>query len=139
MTEENQPAPDQTGSDRADSTDLDLNDPPQPGSSRLPLPGMAGIALYMLAVSAAIAFGVVGHHIPPIFLVVSLLAACACFGLLRLQKWGWALSLAAAFLLMLYQFYLLFRLHQLPPGVMGALNLVLFLYLVRPEVIERLR
>jgi uncharacterized membrane protein (DUF2068 family) len=106
---------------------------------RLPLPGMAGIALYMLAISAVIAFGVVAHHIPPIFLVVSLLTACASFGLLRLQRWGWALSLAATLLLMVYQFYLLFRLHQASAGIMGALNLVLFLYLVRPEVMERLK
>jgi len=111
----------------------------QSGQKRLPLPGMAGIALYTLAISVVIAFGVVGHHIPPIFLVVSLLTACASFGLLRLQRWGWALSLAATLLLMVYQFYILFRLHQASAGIMGALNLVLFLYLVRPEVIERLK
>jgi uncharacterized membrane protein (DUF2068 family) len=115
------------------------NESAQPHKSHLPLPGMAGIALYMLAISGVIAFGVVGHHIPAIFLIVSLLTACASFGLLRLQRWGWALSLAATFLLMLYQFYVLFRSHQGSAGVMGALNLVLFLYLVRPEVIERLR
>ncbi len=122
---------------------IDLNDsssgPGQSGKKQLPLPGMAGIALYMFAISAVIAFGVIRHHIPPIFLVVSLLTACASFGLLRLQRWGWALSLAATFLLMIYQFYLLFRLHEAPRGIMGALNLVLFLYLVRPEVIERLK
>jgi hypothetical protein len=115
------------------------NDPSEPGAKRLPLPGMAGIALYMLAISAVVAFGVVGHHIPAIFLVVSLLTACASFGLLRQQRWGWALSLAAALLLMVYQFYIFLRLHQAPAGIMGALNLVLFLYLVRPEVIERLK
>ena len=112
---------------------------PKLSKSRLPLPGMAGIALYMLAISAVIALGVTGHHIPAIFLVVSLLTACASFGLLRLQRWGWALALAATFLLMIYQFYLLLRLHQGAAGFMGALNLVLFLYLVRPEVIERLK
>src|SRR5271163_5054014 len=96
----------------SNETNLGFKDPPQPGKKPLPLPGMAGIALYMLAISAVIAFGVVGHHIPPIFLVVSLLTACASFGLLRLQRWGWALSLAATLLLMVYQFYILFRLHQ---------------------------
>jgi len=111
----------------------------QPGQKRLPLPGMAGIALYMLAISAVIAFGVVTHHIPPTFLVVSLLTASASFGLLRQQRWGWALALAATFLLMLYQFYFLFRTHQVAAGIMGALNLVLFLYLIRPEVMERLK
>jgi hypothetical protein len=111
----------------------------RPVQKQLPLPGMAGIALYMLAISGVIAFGVVGHHIPPVFLVVSLLTAGGSFGLLRLQRWGWALSLAATFLLMVYQFYILLRLHQASGGVMGALNLILFLYLVRPEVMERLK
>jgi glycerol-3-phosphate acyltransferase PlsY len=100
---------------------------------------MAGIALYMLALSAVIAFGVLGHHYPALLLIVSGLTACASFGLLRQQRWGWALSLAATFLLMLYQFYILVRLHQPSAGFMGALNLVLFLYLVRPEVMERLK
>ncbi len=123
----------------SDEKDLEPDDPRHPGKKPLPLPGMAGIALYMLAISAVIALGVIGHHIPAIFLVVSLLTACASFGLLRQERWGWALSLAATFLLMIYQFYVLFRLHQGAAGVMGALNLVLFLYLVRPEVIERLK
>lgn len=109
------------------------------GKKQLPLPGMAGIALYMLALSAVIAFGVVGHHYPALLLVISGLTACASFGLLRQQRWGWALSLAATFLLMLYQFYILVRFHQGEAGFVGALNLILFLYLVRPEVIERLR
>jgi glycerol-3-phosphate acyltransferase PlsY len=112
---------------------------PPPASKPLPLPGMAGIALYMLALSAVIAFGVLGHHYPPLVLIVSGLTACASFGLLRQQRWGWALSLAATFLLMLYQFYVAFRLHQVPAGFMGVLNLVLFLYLIRPEVMERLK
>jgi uncharacterized membrane protein (DUF2068 family) len=110
-----------------------------PGKKQLPLPGMAAVSLYMLAISAVIALGVIHHHIPAIFLAVSLLTACASFGLLRLQRWGWALSLAATFLLMLYQFYILVRLHQPSGGIMGALNLLLFLYLIRPEVMERLK
>jgi hypothetical protein len=112
---------------------------PQPPGKPLPLPGMAGIALYMLALSAVIAFGVLGHQYPPLVLIVSGLTACASFGLLRQQRWGWALALAATFLLMLYQFYIAFRLHQAPAGFMGALNLILFLYLIRPEVMERLK
>ena len=116
------------------------NDPEtNPNGKRLPLPGMAGIALYMLVLSAVLAFGVVGHHYPPLILVISGLTAAASFGLLRLQRWGWALTLAACFLLMTYQFYICFRFHQAAAGAIGALNLVLFLYLVRPEVIARVR
>ena len=122
-----------------DESGMEFEDPPPPGARPLPLPGMAGVALYMLVISAVVAFGVIGHHIPAIFLIVSLLTACASFGLLRQQRWGWALALAATFLLTIYQFYILLRLHQGAAGVMGALNLVLFLYLVRPEVIERLK
>jgi hypothetical protein len=124
---------------QSDQATPNPSDPPRSREKALPLPGMAGIALYMLAISAVIAFGVVGHHLPPVFLVVSLLTGCATLGLLRQRRWGWALSLAATFLLMIYQFYLLFRLHETPRGFMGLLNLILFLYLVRPEVMERLR
>jgi len=120
-------------------TDPSPSSPPEPGKTTLPLPGMAGIALYMLAISAVVAFGVAGHHVPPVFLIVSVLTGCATFGLLRQQRWGWALALAATFLLMLYQFYIFVRLHQGSGAFMGVLNLILFLYLVRPEVIERLR
>ncbi len=120
-------------------TDNSEIEPVRPGKKPLPLPGMAGIALYMLALSAVIAFGVLGHHYPALLLVISGLTACASFGLLRQQRWGWALSLAATFLLMIYQFYIFARFHEPPAAFMGALNLILFLYLVRPEVIERLR
>ncbi|AXC10645.1 hypothetical protein ACPOL_1297 [Acidisarcina polymorpha] len=121
------------------SDELERKDPSQTGKKPLPLPGMAGIALYMLALSVVIGFGVVGHHYPALLLIISGLTACASFGLLRQQRWGWALSLAATFLLMVYQFYILARFHQPPAGFMGALNLILFLYLVRPEVMERLK
>ena len=100
---------------------------------------MAGIALYMLVLSAVVAFGVIGHHYPALLLIISGLTACASFGLLRQQRWGWALSLGASFLLMIYQFYILARFHQGSAGFMGALNLLLFLYLIRPEVMERLK
>jgi uncharacterized membrane protein (DUF2068 family) len=119
-----------------DETEID---PAGSGKKPLPLPGMAGIALYMLVLSAVIAFGVVGHHYPPLLLIVSGLTACASFGLLRLKRWGWAFSLGAIFLLMIYQFFILIRFHQGSAGFVGALNLVLFLYLIRPEVIERVK
>lgn len=109
------------------------------GNNALPLPGMAGIAIYMLVLSAVIAFGVLSHHYPALLLLISGLTACASFGLLRQQRWGWALSLAATFLLMIYQFYIFARFHEGPAALMGLLNLILFLYLVRPEVLERLK
>jgi uncharacterized membrane protein (DUF2068 family) len=120
------------------STEPELPRDKKPGQS-IPLPGIAVIALYMLVLSTVVAFGVIGHQYPAFLLLFSVAAAVASFGLLRLQRWGWALTLAATFLLMSYQLYLLSRTHEAPAGVMGGVNLILFLYLVRPEVRSRLR
>jgi uncharacterized membrane protein (DUF2068 family) len=103
------------------------------------LPGLAGIALWMMALAAIGAFGVVLHHFPPLVLVLSALFAAGSLGLLKLRRWGWALALASAFLSMTYGVYTIFRFHQLQTGVLAVVNLVFFLYLVRPEVLSRLR
>jgi hypothetical protein len=81
----------------------------------LPLPALAAISLYLLVLSVVIVFGVVGRHYPPLFL-----------------------ALAAAFMAA-YNLWIFASQHQLPALVQGLLNLVFFLYLVRPEVRERLR
>jgi hypothetical protein len=49
------------------------------------------------------------------------------------------MALAAVFLLATYNLWIFASQHQLPALVQGLLNLVFFLYLVRPEVRERLR
>ena len=105
----------------------------------LPLPGMIAIALYMLVLAAVVAFGVVGGHYQPLLLVMSALFVTASFGLLRLFRWAWALTLAAVFLLMTYMFWLFLEQKQAPGAVQGILNLVFFLYLVREDVRKRLR
>jgi hypothetical protein len=105
----------------------------------VPLPGVAGIALYMLLLSAVVAFGVIGHHFPALFLIFSFLFATASIGMLRLYRWGWALALAATFLLVCYGSWIFFRFHQGPAIVLAILNLIFFLYLVRPEVLSRFR
>jgi hypothetical protein len=46
------------------------------------LPGLAGIALWMMALSAIGAFGVVLHHFPPLVLALSALFAAGSLGLL---------------------------------------------------------
>jgi uncharacterized membrane protein (DUF2068 family) len=103
------------------------------------LPGLAGIALWMMILSAIGAFGVVLHHFPPLVLVLSALFALGSLGLLKLRRWGWALALALAFLSMTFGVYSIFRFHQLQTAVLAVVNVVFFLYLVRPEVIGRLR
>jgi hypothetical protein len=103
------------------------------------LPGMVVIALYMLLLAAVVSFDVVGGHVPRIFLVLVPFFVTASFGMLRMFRWAWALTLAAVFLLMSYDLWLFFALKEAGGAVQGALNLVLFLYLVRVEVRDRLR
>jgi uncharacterized membrane protein (DUF2068 family) len=99
---------------------------------KLPLPGMAAIALWMLAL--ALIGGVrVG------ILILCTVFAVAGLGLIRLRRWGWALALGAVFCCVCFGCYNLFRFRQAQWGVMIVINLVFFLYLVRSEVIERLR
>jgi len=113
-------------------------------SAKLPLPGMAAISLWMLGLALLGTAGVLTGHYPPGGARVGILILCSVFalaglGLMRLRRWGWALTLGAAFLSMSFGCYSLFRFHQVQWVVMAAINLVFFLYLVRPEVVERLR
>jgi glycerol-3-phosphate acyltransferase PlsY len=106
----------------------------------LPLPGMAAISLYLLVLAVVIVLGVVsGQHYPPLFLVFAAGFISASAGLLLLFRWAWALALAAVFLLIVYNFWIFASLRQGASVVQGLLNLVFFLYLVRPEVREKLR
>jgi hypothetical protein len=56
-----------------------------------------------------------------------------------LFRWAWALALAAVFLLVIYNVWIFSTEHQGAALVQGLLNLIFFLYLVRPEVREKLR
>lgn len=106
----------------------------------LPLPGLAAISLYLLVLAGAIVFGVVsGRHYPPLFLLFAAGLMTASAGLLRLLRWAWAMALAAVFLLAAYNLWFFASQHQFPALVQGLLNLVFFLYMVRPEVREHLR
>jgi hypothetical protein len=103
------------------------------------LPGVLAIALYMLVLAAVVTFGVVGKHIPWIFLLVAPLFVTASFGLLRMFRWAWALTLAAVFLLMSYNLWIFVEQRQAPGAIQGILNLIFFFYLVREDVRSRLR
>lgn len=106
----------------------------------LPLPGLAAISLYLLVLAGVIILGVVsGRHYPPIFLIFAALFMAASGGLLMLFRWAWSLALAAVMLLVIYNLWIFTGQHQGAALVQGLLNLVFFLYLVRPEVRERLR
>jgi hypothetical protein len=116
----------------------------EPTQAKLPLPGMAAISLWMLALSVMGVAGVLTRHYQSgggriAILILSTFFAVAGLGLIRMRRWGWALTLGAVFLSMCFGCYSLFRFHQAQWAVMAVVNLVFFLYLVRGEVIERLR
>jgi len=130
---------DDLGTDKSKELNAGVSVEPADGKIVWPLPGMIFIGLYMLALAAAVTFGVVGGHIPRIFLILVPLFVTASFGLLRMLRWAWALTLSAVFLLMSYDLWL-FSYQKEPGGaVQGLLNLVLFFYLVRVDVRRRLR
>lgn len=104
-----------------------------------PLPGMAAVALWMYMLCGVGLYGVITHKLPVAVLVLCVFFAAASSGLLRQRRWGWALSLASAFLSICYGVYMLLRFHQPSLLVTIAVNMIFFLYLVRPRVIERLR
>jgi hypothetical protein len=54
-------------------------------------------------------------------------------------RWAWSFALAAAVFLMGLFFWRFYTQHETPFIFQGLLNLVFFLYLVRPEVREKLR
>lgn len=113
-------------------------------NARLPLPGMAAISLYMWGLALVGVAGVLTHRYPPGGPRIGILILCTVFaiaglGLIRLRRWGWALALGAVVCCVCFGCYSLFRFHQAQWGVMIVINLVFFLYLVRSEVIGRLR
>jgi hypothetical protein len=111
-----------------------------PRRQLLPLPGLAAISLYLLLLAGVVILGVAaGSHYPPLFLVFAAGFISASAGLLMLFRWAWALALAAVFLLVIYNLWIFSSQHQGAALVQGLLNLVFFLYLVRPEVREKLR
>jgi hypothetical protein len=115
-----------------------MSDPIAAGRGRL-LPGVAAIALWMILLSVIGLIGVTTHRLPLVVLLLCAAFAAAGQGLLRMRRWGWALTLGAVFLSGLYGTWMLVRFHQIAMIVMLTVNLVFFLYLVRPEVRERLK
>jgi hypothetical protein len=113
--------------------------PTPPAEYRGLLPAMAGIALYMFALAGVVGFGAATGRFPRLFLILCVLFVAAAVGLIRLYRWGWALATAASFLLMSYGVWAYIHTRMAAALVMSFLNLIFFLYLVRPEVRDRLR
>ena len=113
---------------------------PSPPNRALPLPGLAAICLYLLLLAGVIILGVAsGGHYPPLFLIFAAVFMAASAGLLLSFRWAWALALGAVFLLAVYNLWIFSGQHQPSALVQGLLNLVMFLYLIRPEVRANLR
>ena len=105
----------------------------------LQLPGLAAIGLYMLILAVVNIVAVATGQFSPPCLVFSAVFIAAGLGLLLLLRWAWAMTLAAVVLLACLFAWKFSMQHAFPFIVQGLLNLVFFLYLVRPEVREKLR
>ena len=118
--------------------------PSKPEDSAARFPGVAAIALWMLLESLIGVSGVLTGHFAShgariAVLAVSTLLALAGLGLFKMRRWGWALALAAAFLTSSYGIYIMMRYHQNNYWVMTLANFIFFFYLVRPEILRRLK
>lgn len=117
-----------------------VSKPPSPPQRELlPLPGLAAIALYLLLLAFVIVVGVMTGHYRPLFLSFPVFLITATGGLLMRFRWAWAMALAAVLLLSGYNLWIFATLHMSPSLIQGMLNLVIFFYLVRPEVREKMR
>jgi hypothetical protein len=108
------------------------------------LPGIAGICMFMIFMTmvnvyaglhGAFGSGTAKYGI----LTLCTLLAAGIFGLLRLQKWGWALVTAGCLLFAAGDFFYYSKTHTGFFLVRGLFVLLFFLYLARQETRERLR
>ena len=107
------------------------------------LPGVAGIAMFLLLLTLINVFAALKNSFGTRYGKYGVLALCTIlviglFGLLRMRRWGHAIVLAGCVLLSASYFYVFSRAHQAPLIVQGAFMLLFFLYLVRPEVRDRM-
>jgi hypothetical protein len=114
--------------------------PPKAGRGNVfQFPAVLVFGLYLIALSFVNIFGVVGGQVHPVYLLFSAIFFAVASGLLMMFRWAWSFALAAAVFLMGLFFWRFYTQHETPFIFQGLLNLVFFLYLVRPEVREKLR
>ena len=123
------------------STTPNLVKAPHPERGRM-LPGVAGISLFLLVLTLLNVFAALSNKFPGIY-KFGILALCSVlvvglFGLLKMRRWGHSIVLAGCLLLSSSYFYYFSRVRQLPMLIQGFFMLVFFLYLVRPEVRDRM-
>lgn len=102
-------------------------------------PGLIASAIYMVMLAAITTAYVMKGRIGPIYLVLAVLFFVGAIGLLMLFRWGWALTLAASALSSASFLFNYFTEHSFYALEQGMVSLVIFLYLVRTSVRDRLR
>jgi hypothetical protein len=105
----------------------------------LHLPGLVATSIYMLLLAFIVILGVARGHFPPICLVFPVLFIAAGLGLLKFLRWAWTLTLAAVAMLAGLFIWNYTTQHQLESLMQGLVNLIIFLYLVRTDIRDRLR
>ena len=112
---------------------------PKTAALRMPLPGVAAIAFYLLLMAGSLVFGAVKGEIPKLYLLFSVAFITASAGLIASFRWAWSLALATVFVLAAYWAWAFSHVRSGQSAVLGLFNLFFFLYLIRPEVRARLR
>ena len=110
--------------------------------SRPPLrqmPGVIAISAYMMILAGVDVVYVVQHRVEMFYLIFSVFFVAGALGLLMLFRWAWALTLAAVALLSALFLRGYFNDHSWAALEEGLFNLVIFLYLVRTELRDKLR
>jgi len=108
------------------------------------LPGVAGICMFLLFLTMVNVYGALvggfgtGKGKYGVLTLCTMMAV-GIFGLLRLRRWGWSLVMAGCILLSVGDIYFFSKTHVMFFVLRGLFEMVFFLYLVRPEVRERLR
>ena len=116
-----------------------MTEPSTPETPGKLLPGMAAIAVWMFLLAFIGLIGVTTHRLPLIYLILCVAFAAAGQGLIARRRWGWAMTMAAAVLSATWATWITIKTHQPAELGLAVVNLVFFLYLVRPEVRARLR
>jgi hypothetical protein len=107
------------------------------------LPGVAGIALFMLFLTLVNVYGALtdtfgtGRGKYGVLALCTMLVA-GVWGLLRMRRWGWAMTLAGTLLLFAGDMIFFRTTHAPFFLIRGFFGLLFFLYLVRPEVRDRM-
>jgi hypothetical protein len=107
------------------------------------LPGLAGISLFLLFLTLVNVYGALVNAYGKGALKLGVLCLCTILvagisGVLRMRRWGWAILTAGTILLSAGYFYEYRVMHSPFFIIQGLLMLVFFLYLIRPEVRDRM-